>query len=187
MGCQSISDAGWDIASFQQPHDRHRWQPLSDATRPIGVVRRLQGEATQRIACHGIKAGRNQHQVGRPIGGGCNDRGPQVSHIQFGRFAGSPRHIENVPYPTLARRTSARIPGVLVERDIPNRRIRLNQRLGAVAMMYVPVDDEHVAESGTLGIPSCYYNMIDQAESHSSRSERVVTRRPYGRKGMAPI
>jgi hypothetical protein len=187
MRHQSLSDPRGYIASFQQSDDGNRRQPLSDAMRPIGVVLRLESESTQRIARHGIEAGRYQHEVGRPVGSGRNDRGPQVSHIQLGRFAGTPRHIEDVPYPALACGTGSRIPGVLVERDIANRSIRLHQSLCAVAVMYVPIDDEHVPESGTLRIPSCHHHVIDQTESHSPGSQRMVARRTYGRKGMGSI
>jgi hypothetical protein len=187
MRHQPFSDPRGYIASFQQSYYGHRRQSLSDATRPIGVVRRLQGESTQRIAGHCIKAGRYQHEVGRPVGSGRDDRGPQVSHIEFGRFAGTPRHIEDVPYPALARGTGSRIPGMLVQRDVANRSIRLDQSLCAVAMMYVPVDDKYAPESGTLRVPSCHHHVIDQAKSHSSCGQRVVARRAYGSKGMATV
>src|SRR2546430_4619323 len=54
------------------------------------------------------------------------------------------------PYTTLFRSHAAvvlgaraRIPGILVHRHVADRRIALDQGLGAVAVMHVPVHDQH--------------------------------------------
>ena len=52
------------VATFQQSDDRRRGKPLAQPMGQIGVMLRLQGEAAQRIAGHGIESGRYQHQVG---------------------------------------------------------------------------------------------------------------------------
>ena len=78
------------------------------------------------------------------------------------------RHVPHVAVrPAIVGRAGARIPRPLVHRDEPDARVVLDQRLRAVAVMHVPVDDQHAIE---LLHPARVVrrdgDVAEQAESH---------------------
>ena len=92
---------------LEQADDGRTRQPIAEPAGEIGVVFRLEGEAAQRIAGHGVEAGGDQHQVRLPVGRRCDDRGPQIADIE--RPAGAdPRHVETLPTP---RSSAMPVPG----------------------------------------------------------------------------
>lgn len=178
---------GGHVAPFEQSDDGGCWKPLPHPPRQLGIMRWLEGKTSQRIAGHGIESCRDQQQRRRPVRGCRHDGGPQVSNVQPRLFTRASRHIEDVPYPTFARGAGPWIPGMLVKGDIPDRGVGLDQRLCAVTVMDVPVDDEHLPPAGPLRVPGRYYRMIHEAETHPSGCQGVMSRRTYRGKGMRPI
>ena len=59
----------------------------------------------------------------------------------------------------------------------------LHQRLRAVAVVHVPVDDQNPAQAMLLLGPTCGEgDVVEQAEAHAAADGGVMSRRPHGAK-----
>ena len=61
---------------------------------------------------------------------------------------------------------------------VTNRWIALDQRLGAVAVVHVPVHDEHARLTELLSVARRHDHIVKEAESHRVRRQGVMPRRP---------
>ena len=58
-------------------------------------------------------------------------------------------------------------------------RVRIKNVLSAIAMMYIPVNDEHPFQAMTgPGVRRCQGDIVEQTEAHAPRRRGVMTRRP---------
>src|SRR5439155_5211131 len=81
----------------------------------------------------------------------------------------------------VGRRTGARVPGPLVHGDEVHAGLALDERLRAVAMVHVPVDDENALETVLdTRVVRRDGDVADEAEAHRAIAEGVVTGRPDG-------
>ncbi len=64
-----------------------------------------------------------------------------------------------------------------MHRDVSNRCILLDQGLGSVAVMNIPIDDEDMALPGRLNPARHDYGIRDETESHRSPGEGMMSRR----------
>jgi len=64
----------------------------------------------------------------------------------------------------------------------------LDQRLGAVTVVHIPVDDQN-ALSGMLrpGVVRTERNVAEEAETHAASGERVVARRTHGAEASSSL
>ena len=85
--------------------------------------------------------------------------------------------------PTILGGASPGVPRPLVHRDEVNVRLILDQRLSAVAMMDIPVDDENALQSMFLArVVRGDGDVAEQAESHRAIVDSMMTGRPDGAK-----
>src|SRR5437660_327645 len=82
-------------------------------------------------------------------------------------------------------RSGARIPGILMHRNVADGRIALDQRLSAVPMVYVPVHDQDAGLVELLRVPRSDDDVVDETESHRARREGVMSGRTGGGEGRA--
>ena len=130
-----------------------RREAVAQPAGQVGVVLRLEREAAERIASHGVEARAHQHEVGHPAGRGRHDRRPEVVDVARRRAPGPRGTLNTLPTPRSSAIPVPGIPGVLMQRDVAHGRIVLDQRLGAVAVVDIPVDDQHALPAGALGVP----------------------------------
>ena len=83
------------------------------------------------------------------------------------------------PTSSLLSTAGSRIKRPAVHRKEANRRIFPEDRLRAIAVVNVPIDDQNTMESVVLyRVPGAYGDMIDEAEAHGAIGKRVVAWRP---------
>ncbi len=75
---------------------------------------------------------------------------------------------------------------MLVERNVPDARIGLDQGLGAVPVVDIPVDDEHSLPAASLCLARRHHDIVDQTEPHAAGPHGVMARGPNRGKGVAP-
>ena len=74
-----------------------------------------------------------------------------------------------------------------MHRHEADRGVLLDQRLGAVAVVHVPVDDEHAVRAVRLGVPRRDHHVVHETEAHRARRQGVVPRRAgRGERGAGP-
>ena len=61
-----------------------------------------------------------------------------------------------------------------------------DERLGPVAVMHIPIDDQHPSGSTPLRRPRRDDDVPQQAEAHRPVRQRVVTRRAHRRECRGP-
>jgi hypothetical protein len=75
-----------------------------------------------------------------------------------------------------------------MQRHVPDPRIGVDQILGPVAVVDVPIHDEHARESVLFQRPARGdHDVVDQAESHRDVGACVVSRRPHGCEGRLAL
>jgi hypothetical protein len=62
--------------------------------------------------------------------------------------------------------------------------IGLDQSLGSVTVMDIPIDDEDSRASGSLRVPGRDDDVVHQAKAHTSRRQGMVPRWPHCGEGM---
>src|SRR5207249_12083988 len=92
-----------------------------------------------------IKARRDDDQIGNELRSQLADRGIESAPLIHGRSRRPQRHVERVAKTTtvagFTTSASARIPRILVHREIEDSRIFIKDALRAVTVMHVPIDD----------------------------------------------
>ena len=64
-----------------------------------------------------------------------------------------------------------------MERDEEHRRIAPKDVLGAVAVVYVPIDDGNATRPGCARVQSTYCDVVQEAEAHRAFAGGVVAGR----------
>src|SRR4051794_34337515 len=81
---------------------------------------------------------------------------------------------------SVVRRTCAWVPGPLVHRDEPDVARFLDQRLGPVAVMHIPIHDQHplraMAASRIVGTDG---DAAEETESHCPTAQSMMSRRTH--------
>src|SRR5258707_15156940 len=108
---------------------------------------------------------------------------------------GSPRAQRNVESRSFALiQTSfvgcsrSRIVGILMRREIIDRWVPIEDFLSTVAVMNIPIDDQHAVRAVVnLGIPSRYRDVVEQTKTHRAIRCRVMTGRSDERDRIASL
>ena len=156
---------------------RKRRAPARELAKPVRGHRHL----GQRIVAMGVEAGRDEHELGlegthdrlddlvecRVVGGITRTGGERDVHDSLGV-----RIRPSRPWPERP----------LVKRDREHARVVAEQRLGAIAVMDVEVDDGDALETErVLRVTGGDRDVAEDAEAHRLRLERMVARRSYER------
>ncbi len=91
------------------------------------------------------------------------------------------------PAPRSIGRPRARVERPLVEADVEHRRVVVEDGLGAVAVVGVPVEDGHPGRRAAAGVRRGDGRVVDQAEPHRPRPLGVVPRRAAGAEGAVDL
>ena len=99
--------------------------------------------------------------------------------------AGRHRHIQNLAgsrSPSGFRyRTGSGVSAIMMCAEIKDRSVIIKNVLGAVAVVIIPVHDQHAADAMLLlQIPGSNGDIIEDAESHTAIRCGVMARRAYG-------
>ena len=158
--------------------------PFHQGPRQGTDVLKREGEGAQWVALKTVEAGAQQDQVGGESLGRRVDRAQQRLHVLRRRQGRRHRHVPHrAMRATVVGRPGARIPRPLVHRHEVDTRLVLHQCLRAVAMVHVPVHDQHaLAGRGGQGIVRRNRHIAEQAESHRPVAQRVMSRRTHRRK-----
>ena len=135
----------------------------------------------QRVVDVGVEAGGDDQQPRlERLDGGLDDGAKGVGvHGVTGAGPQRDVHDGRIAGPRPAR---AGVERPLVERDEQDRVVAADDRLGAVSVMHVPVDDRDTLDAELrLRVTGRDDGVGEDAEAHGSIGERVVARRPYER------
>ena len=141
----------------------------------------LESESAKWVAGEGIEACRNEDEVGYEPSSRGVEGALERLHV-FG--ARQSRRLGDVPDgamgPAIVGGPGPRIPRPLVHRDEMDVGLILHERLGAIAVMDVPIGDQNAREPVLL---SCVVgregDISEKAESHGAVANRVMPRRPH--------
>src|SRR5689334_23387149 len=130
----------------------------------------------------GIKAGRNQNPLGLKIFRCGDDDMLKDFHIFLIGAARGQRNINRIPFSwsgtDFVDRSRTRIKRILMGRDEQHGRIVVKAILSAVAVMYVPIDDEDSLCAVLLfEIRRADRDGIEQAKTHCATKRRSEERR----------
>ena len=146
----------------------------------------LQREPAERIAGHGVESRRHEHEVGRPARGRGHDRRPEVVHVERRGQTRPARHVEDVPDTPLVRHARCRDTRDAGAATHSAGGIGVHQRLGPVAVVHVPIDDEHPGPPGPLRVPGGDHHIVHQAEPHPLAGQCVMARGSHRGEGVTP-
>ena len=112
----------------------------------LGEVAARELELPERIGPVGVEPARNQHPVGSEVLDRASRHLVEGGAHHVARRAGRERHVEreagSAGTPDLVRAARAGVQRVLVRRDVEDVGVVPEDRLGAVAVMHVPVHDQ---------------------------------------------
>ena len=174
------------VATFERrdhsttaPAIRHRDEPL----RELRDVLDLEREFAEWITGETIEPGGDHHETGREVTRRIGDRSLQGIHVHLGREA-AVAWARSTPNDAARDPTPRPVPGYQGDWCIDTKRMRrivLDERLRAVAVVHVPVDDQHALDAFALArVVRADGDVAEEAESHPAVSERVVTGRSDG-------
>ena len=149
-----------------------------------GVIIGVELQLRQRVAPVRVETGRYQQQL-RPerIDGGEQAVLPCRAEPATAR-ARRQRRIEDVADPTLVDPARIRIQRHLVRTEVLHARFGFEDRLGAVAVVHVEVDDRHARQTVPV---ECMRgrdrDVVEQAEAHRGLRGGVVAGRAYRAEG----
>jgi hypothetical protein len=103
----------------------------------------------------------------------------------IGWQTGGARHVEQIADAAFRRRASPRPPRRLVEGDEPDAGVPFHQRLGAVAVVDIPIHDQDPFATSPLRGPCRDGHVGQEAEAHGAVCQAVVARGPDRGKGVA--
>src|SRR6185437_4888194 len=98
------------------------------------------------VAAQRVEAGGDENEIGDETLRGLIDGALELIDIALRRQARRQGDIPDVAVPMVVGGAAAGIPGPLVHGDEVDASIALDQGLCPVAVVYVPVDDEHAVE-----------------------------------------
>ena len=137
---------------------------------------RAESNPAEIITRSGLKrsaAGTSASRKGAENLGAARSGGKRIIHDESARFA----------FPDLRRRASARIPRMLMRVEEQDRTIVPEDFLGAVAVMHIPIDDQHALDPVIPPrVPRANRDVVEHAEAHSAIRGRVMSRRAHGAK-----
>ena len=140
----------------------------------------------QRVVLVCVEAGRHQDQVGREAGDRRLDRVAEHACVLLVSGPGRKGDVQR-RRPLVERTAAARVERPLVQRDEEDALVVLQDRLRAVAVVHVPVDDRHSPRVAVVQQPPRGHgDVAEEAEAHCPLAERVVARRPHEREPSRP-
>ena len=166
---------------MRPPHQR--LGAVDEKARERLEVLDLERESAERIAGERIESGRDQHEIRDESGRRGVDRARGARRRR--RPARRPARIGTFQtLPCGPRSSAAPVPGIprpLVHRHEMNVRLVLDERLRSVAVVHVPIDDEHAL--GAVAPPRVVRaerDVAEETEAHRRVAQRVMARRPHG-------
>ena len=177
------SRRAFEVVTTLEEHDQAPGSGCErrDPGRQIGEIARREVEPGERIGAMGVEPGRNQHPGGREVLDRRRHHGVERVEVDVAGRARGEREVERRAHTGadagLVEPSGARIQRPLVQRDVEHIGRRLEDLLRAVAVVRVPVDDEHpLAPGHQRGRGD--RDVVEQAEAHRVGGHRVVAGRP---------
>ena len=180
------------VAPLQNADDPSAAPPIRARANGSGKmleVLHLQSEPAEWISGERVEAGRDEHQVGHETFARRVDASLQSVDIIRGRERGPHWDVPDALVGTaVAGGACSGVPRPLVHRHESDVGLTLDQRLGAVTVMHVPVYDEDALEAvrpPRVMRRDC--DVAEQTEPHRTVSDRVVAGWPHRRKAVRPL
>lgn len=189
------------VASFERQHHLSVGQ-LHQLAREVAEARGRHDVPAEgrRVAGGRVEAGRDEHEVRRELAGDRHHDGPERGQVlgvaERRRHAARPRdvHVEAQPgaRPALRGAAGAReevAVVVPVDREVEHAAVLVEHLLRAVAVVHVPVDDQHLADLGQPlpQQPRRDRDGVEEAEAHRLVGLGVVAGRPHHREPVADV
>lgn len=167
------------VAAFEEePEAARLTTEVVQRRRHRAEGRGLQRQAREGVALVGIVAGGHEDQLGVERGQARQNDPAKRFSVGLAPGPGGEAHVDgraaSGSLARLSRRSGARVEGVLVERDEEDRVVRLEDLLGPVPVMDVPIDDRDVREPGSTRGRGRDRDVVDEAEAHRGSGPRVV-------------
>ena len=158
---------------------------VNKITCELSYIVELERKSAERVACERVESRRNEQDVGRPTLRRLVYRALKCVEVLCRWQSGWHRNIPHVLMrPAIRCGASPRIPGPLMHRDEADVRLGLHDGLCAVAVMNIPVHDEHALQAMTRSrITRGDSHRSKEAEAHTPGTERVMARRSHRREG----
>src|SRR5215211_1583844 len=181
------------VASLE---DKRRWRGPDLA----GEVRDQGGEATESVAPQrhapeqvvhvGVETGGDQDPLGSELPQHGQEDPGESRRIQVFPRARRQRHVRREAQPlsfsNFAGLAGPRVEGTLMRREVEHPTVAVEDVLGAVAVVHVPVQDGDLLEPSREGVPGGDGRVVREAETHPVVSSRMVAGRTgYGEGHLA--
>ena len=147
-------------------------------------------EAAKRIVDPRVESGRHEDEIG-PEGLGCGQElFPKRADDLFAARASGDGAVDRQPragsLASFGRRPRTRIERMLVGVEEQHGAVLVEDVLSAVAMVHVPVGDEHTAHAVLrLRVPRSDRDIVEEAEAHALLRRRMMSRRPHHGKSVS--
>ena len=142
-------------------------------------------EAAQRVALARVEAGRDHDQFRLEGFSGFH----QMLLKGLAQYLGPPAtggkgKVEDVTLAGFASEPAAGVPRMLVRAQEHDGAVVVEDVLRAVAMVDVPIDNQHAGEPVLLlRVARADRNVVEDAEAHAARGSGVMARGPHGAEG----
>lgn len=173
------------VAAFQQAHDLPsavRVRHVENVSRQVGEVFAFEAERAHRVGDMGVEAGADQHELGPALLGSVGELGGEagleVMPADAERQRDVERRTETLPCSGFLRVTRARIERVAMRRKERDLAVVVKRVLRPVAVVHVPIDDQHPIESVSgASMSRRDGDVVEQAEAHWGTWQGVMPRR----------
>ncbi len=175
------------VAALEGRDDAPPWRVPCQHFGEPGEIAVLEQLIAQRVASVGVESTADKHEARREFACQPGDVRLEDLVLAIDGKARRQRAIERESPAGAAARldfaTGAGVVRVLVQRVVRHRGIVIEDLLGSVPVVDVPVDDEHPLAAEALEVPRRDRHGVEQAESHRPVARRVVTGRAHEAEG----
>ncbi len=164
---------------------------IEHQAREFHVVFVGQFESTERVALARVEAGRDHHQLRLVTVHGIRqgmERGQEFPPAGAGRHRPIHRGSEPRAAAGFLPASRPRIPRPLVRAEIEDGTVLVEDLLGAVAVVHVPVDDQHLADAVLpLRISGGDAGVVENAKAHAAFGRGMMSRRTHQAEGIVRL
>ena len=169
------------VPALEHDQQAARRYECGESSGEVGVVGRRQLDPRQGIVAVSIEAGGDDQPVGRERLDHRHDHLVERGPVHVASRAGRERQVQvgsgRLAPPGLGEPSGARVQRRLVGRHVQDARVVVEDVLGAVAVVDVPVDDRHPLTVGGQ-LRGADRGVVEQAEPHRPVGEGVMPGRP---------
>src|SRR5215210_154012 len=185
---------GFEVVASLEDERRGRGPDLA------GEVREQGGEASESVASQrhtpeqvvhmGVETGGDQDHLGPELAQHGQEDPGESRRIEVFPRARMQRHVRRetqpLSFPHLAGLAGPRVEGTLMRREVEHPTVAVEDVLGAVAVVHVPVQDSDPVEPSREAVPGGDACVVREAETHPVVPPRVVAGRTgYGESHLA--